>query len=311
MKRKPVVCIGASLVDETYISLNPPLPGTSNPSMYYRTAGGVARNIAHHLSLLGNDVELLTHFGNDPDGKWLMEQCTSAGTSLRHVLIDETPTGRFTALLTPGGELFTGAVACAFEHLITPEFLIQKIPLLDSASLVLMDTNLNNQSLDWLLKFCRSRCIPAVIEPVSVPKASRLKHADLNDLLLITPNRDEILALTGEATQRGTPELIDALLNRGISYVWMRDGKNGSGIFARNYQTSLKAPAIEVNDTTGAGDAALAGWIHAWLSGRDARTCVAYGHAMAAIILQEKGAITNNLCSELLESMFLKINQTL
>jgi pseudouridine kinase len=44
-----------------------------------KTAGGVARNIAHQLTLLGVEVQLITVFGNDADGDWLKQVCFNAG----------------------------------------------------------------------------------------------------------------------------------------------------------------------------------------------------------------------------------------
>jgi len=56
----PVVCLGASLVDLTFRCDLEPVLHTSNPSQMHRSPGGVVRNIAHHLALLGTPVELLT-----------------------------------------------------------------------------------------------------------------------------------------------------------------------------------------------------------------------------------------------------------
>ena len=115
MRKNTIVCIGAALVDESFICMNVPIPGTSNPSNYYRSAGGVARNVAHSLAQLGNNVELITHFGNDIEGKWLMDECTSSGMSLSHSAINNIPTGRYVAVLSSDGDLYIGAAASSFE----------------------------------------------------------------------------------------------------------------------------------------------------------------------------------------------------
>ncbi|MFH1119016.1 MAG: PfkB family carbohydrate kinase [Bacteroidota bacterium] len=307
MKKGPVVCIGASLIDESYICHEQPLQGTSNIATHYRSPGGVARNIANHLSLLGNNVELITHFGTDPDGLWLMEQCRTAGTGLSHSLLNDAETGRFVALLSPEGDLFTGAVSCRFENMITLEFIQQKAGLIRSASLLLLDTNLSKECLDWLLQFCREEKIPCIIEPVSVPKAGRLLYADLSGVMLVTPNKDEMLAITGSARKTEPVILVNQVLERGVQYVWKRDGKDGSGIYSRDFHSGFPAPEVDVADTTGAGDAALAGWIHAWLDNRCLEDCIVYGHAMASIILQVKGAVHPGLTVNLLETSYKKL----
>lgn len=173
-----------------------------------------------------------------------------------------------------------------------------------------MDTNLSKESLNWLLLFCRQENIPCIIEPVSVPKAARLVTIDLKDVLLITPNRDEMCSLMGSPADTATSTLIQQVIEKGVKYLWIRNGKNGSGIFASGYSFTLEAPDVIVHDTTGAGDAALAGWIHAWLLNRSTEDCVRYGHAMASLILQVRGAINPGLTPALLESTYNKyINQ--
>jgi len=307
VKKGPVVCIGASLIDESYICHNQPVAGTSNIATYYRSPGGVARNIANHLALLGNNVELITHFGIDPGGQWLKEQCSEAGIGLSHAFVNDTETGRFVAMLTPEGDLFSGAVSCSFENMITPEFLQQKSGLIKYASLLLLDTNLSTACLNWLLQFCREEKVPCVVEPVSVPKAARLLKADISGVMLVTPNQDEMLAITGYGQVTESAQLINYLLDRGVNYVWKRDGKNGSGIFSEGYSFSLPAPDVEITDTTGAGDAALAGWIHGWLRNIPIEDCIRYGHAMASIILQVKGAVYPELTVDLLENSYNKL----
>ncbi|MBK6345714.1 MAG: carbohydrate kinase family protein [Bacteroidales bacterium] len=309
MKKGPVVCIGASLIDESYICHSQPVAGTSNIATYYRSPGGVARNIANHLALLGNNVELITHFGTDPGGLWLMEQCSEAGIGLSHAFVNDNETGRFVAMLTPEGDLFAGAVSCSFENMITTEFLQQKAALIRSASLLLLDTNLSKTCLNWLLQFCREEKVPCVVEPVSVPKAARLLNADISGVMLVTPNQDEMLAITGSIRNTEPEILINQVLERGVQYVWKRAGKEGSGVYSRGFHYSLPAPEADVTDTTGAGDAALAGWIHAWLNGRSIEDCLVYGHAMASIILQVKGAVYPGLTMNQLEISYRKLTK--
>ncbi len=304
MKKCLVVCIGAALIDESYRCDSQPLQGTSNPAILKRSAGGVARNIAHHLAILGHDVQLISHFGHDDDGKWLSRQCASAGIRLDHSLFGEATTGKFVALLNPQGDLFAGAVSTHFEKLITPSFLSTKRGFLLQASLLLFDCNLSAESLDWLIAFSRESNIPCIIEPVSVPKASRLHKANLNGVLLITPNHNEMTAILG--TKRTDNEQIKTLLSSGLTSLWVRKGKDGSVFHTQNMNFTLAAPEVLVKDSTGAGDAALAGWIHAWLNKQHPEDCVRFGHAMAQLVLQVEGAIRQDLTQILLDESFNK-----
>ena len=70
---KPVICIGAAFIDELFHIKEEMMPGTTNDASLTKTAGGVSRNIAHQLALLGADVQLISVFGNDGDGEWLKQ----------------------------------------------------------------------------------------------------------------------------------------------------------------------------------------------------------------------------------------------
>lgn len=291
----PVICVGAAIVDNSFHCLDEPQPGTSNPAKHSRSAGGVARNIAHSLAQLGDPVELITHFGSDADGTWLKSQCVSVGIGVTHSRTTLARTGQFAGIITPSGELYTGAAETHLEDEITIPFLSDQLPFLKSARIILLDCNLNIPCIAWLLDLCRAVNLPCIIEPVSAGKASRLRDLDLRGVLLITPNTAELSAIGGDSR----PE---SLLDRGVLSVWMRKGRDGSQLISAEETITLPAPEIRITDTTGAGDAALAGWIHGQLRGKSRRECMVYGHALAQLILQTTGAHSARLTAELLET---------
>ena len=307
MSDKPIICVGAALIDDIYICNEKPLSGTSNPATFQRSPGGVARNIAHHLSLLGNNVELITHLGNDIDGQFLIEQCKSSGISIVHSKVNQTATGHFVALLSPDGNLFAGAVSTHFETEIDVPFLTSKISILASASILLIDCNLSIESLNWLLDLSRDKNIPCIIDPVSVPKAGKLLSVNLKDVLLITPNYEEMEFISGKQTVNSIDASIGELKKRGVQNIWFRNGKNGSRMFTNNEVINLPAPQVTVVDSVGAGDAALAGWIHACILNKTNIECMRYGHALASLVLQSKGSVAENVDSAVLE----KISETI
>ena len=98
---------------------------------------------------------------------------------------------------------------------------------------------------------------------------------EVRDLLAVTPSRGELEALGG----------VDALLARGVALVWERRGASGSVLHAASGAgaVELAAPVTEVVDVTGAGDAMLAAWCHAVLSGQGHTEAAAYAHEAAAL----------------------------
>lgn len=300
MEQKTVVCIGAALIDETYTCISVPLKGTSNPATYQLSQGGVACNVATHLSQLGNRVELITRFGNDGDGNWLRDQCTAAKINITNAIIDETVTGKYAAILYPDGNLFSAASSCDFEA-ITPEFLKDLSPVLLSANLIFVECNLSTKTLQFITAYCADNKIPCIIEPVSVSKAQKINKCNLQNVLLVTPNSDELTSLCESKASMTCEEFI---LQKGVKHLWVRMGAKGSDLFSSEGKIHLDAPAVVIEDETGAGDAALAGWIHGWLQNKNLTDCMKYGHALASVILRSKGAILKILNRELLEKNF-------
>lgn len=277
------------------------MPDTSNPARLHKSPGGVVRNIAHHLALLGLPVQLLTVMGKDSDGQWLCDQCSDAGIDMSRVAWSDKPTGSFASIATPDGDLYIGAVSSETDELLTTEFMIQRQDIIAAASVVVADCNLAVESLQWLIAFCNNNGVPLIIETVSVPKSARLKAALPGKLLLVKPNREELAVFEQDA--HVTPEeKIAHLHTLGFDHVWLSRGIDGSLFSDGNEIYSVPAPRVQVVDVNGAGDAMLAAWIWAHLNGKPARDSVRYGHAAAACLLEVFGAIRNDFSPQLLES---------
>lgn len=297
---KPVVCVGASLVDLTFRCDAAPVLNTSNPARMHRSPGGVVRNIAHHLSLLQIPVELITVLGDDVDGRWLSGQCEEVGISMKGTAWLDKPTGTFASIATPAGDLHIGAVSSETDVMLNTDFLQSRSEIILNASVVVADCNLSVNALKWLIKFCNENDVPLIVETVSVPKASRLRDALPGKLLLVKPNREELAVF--EKDSHVTPEeKITHLHMLGFKNVWLSRGADGSLFSDGAEVTSIPAPRVQVKDVNGAGDALLAGWMWAWLHKKNVTECISYGQAAAACLLEVYGAIRNDLSPSLLE----------
>jgi len=294
---KPVICIGAALVDELFHTTGELLLATTTDATVTKTAGGVSRNIAHQLALLGVPVQLITAVGNDSDGDWLKQVCISAGVKLDATITRNGLSGKYTGILNADGSLYTAFLTNAANHLITPEHLLKHKELLKTASFLLADANINVDTAEWLLAFSNETGIPFVIEPVSVPPAKKYKNANLKGLYLITPNEDELPVLcTDQASM--TQMQIQQLLEKGVQNIWLHNGKMGSALYNKEKAITLHAPAIEVIDCTGAGDGSLSGFILGKHLGKEDIDCLKLAHTLLAEILQVNGAIATHLTQE-------------
>lgn len=291
---KPIICIGAAFVDELFHASEEMLLATTNNAKVTKTAGGVSRNIAHQLALLGVPVQLISVFGDDSDGDWLKKICTDAGVKLDASITKEGLSGKYTGILNVDGSLFTAFLTNSATQLITPYHLGKHVELLKSASFILADANINVDTAEWLLAFSNDSGVPFILEPVSVPPARKYRDVNLSGLYLITPNEDELPVLCSEKSFF-TQQQVDEMLQRGVEQIWLHNGKHGSALYGPGKSVSLHAPEIEVLDCTGAGDGSLSGFILGKYLGKEDAECMRIAHTLSAEILQVNGAIATHL----------------
>ena len=302
---KPVICIGAAFVDELFHAKEEMMPGTTNVASLTKTVGGVSRNIAHQLALLGVEVQLISVFGNDSDGDWLKQTCTKSGVKLDGSITREGLSSKYTGILNVDGSLITGFISNESGHLIAPAHLEKNKDLLKTASYLLADANIAAEAGEWLLAFSIQTGIPLILEPVSVPQARKFRHINLSGLYLVTPNEDELPVLCSEKALF-TQHQIEELIGIGVENVWLHNGKLGSAIYNKERSITLHAPAIEIVDSTGAGDGSLAGFILGKTLGKEDVDCLKLAHTLSAEILQVNGAIATHLNQEKLLTLVSK-----
>ena len=302
---KPVICIGAAFVDELFHMKEEMIVASTVPASVTKTAGGVSRNIAHQLALLGVQVQLISVFGNDSDGDWLKRTCAYAGVKLDASITKEGLSGKYTGILNLDGSLFTAFLTNAATNLITPSHLERHKDLLKTASYILADANISFDTGEWLLAFSNETGIPFILEPVSVPPARKFKGMDLKGLHLVTPNEDELPVLCSDKALF-TQHQIEELIEKGVENVWLHNGKLGSAIYNKERSITLHAPEIDIVDCTGAGDGSLSGFILGKTLGKEDADCLKLAHTLSAEILQVNGAIATHLNQEKLLSLVSK-----
>ena len=301
----PVICIGAALVDELFHANEEIIAATAIDAQVTKTAGGVSRNIANQLAVLGVPVQLITVVGNDGDGDWLKKSCADAGVKTDAIITRNGLSGKYTGILNVDGSLFTAFLTNAAIDLITPGHLEKHKDLLKTASYLLADANINIDTADWLLSFSKETGIPFILEPVSVPPARKYKECSLDGLYLITPNEDELPVLCEDGGAM-TQQQVEELFTRGVQNIWLHNGKHGSVLYTREKAISLHAPTIEVVDCTGAGDGSLSGFLLGKHLGWEDLECMKLAHTLSAKILQVNGATVKDLNQEKLLGLISK-----
>ena len=229
----------------------------SNPGSVSQRYGGVGRNIAHNLCLLGCRVKLITAIGGDLYGDGLRENCRALGMDLAHaLLLPDRRSSTYLYVTDADGEMLVGISDMEITRCLTPAVLEGSLEAINDSDAVIVDANLPEETLCWLGEVCTA---PLYADPVSTAKAPRLRPL-LGRLRAIKPNALEATALTGEDEPRAA---LDTLLARGVERVFLSMGSHGC--LAAEGETRLMLPceALPVVNTTGAGDAALAALVWA------------------------------------------------
>ena len=272
-------------------SAAPLVAADSNPGTVRMSLGGVGRNIAHNLALLGVDVRMLTAFGDDLYAQKIAASCGELGIDISQAL--QVPGAATSTYLFISGDDGDMALAVSdmdiYDH-VTPAYLQSRRALLDNAQVIVTDTNIPAESIQWL---CENVKVPIFADPVSTAKAVKLKPV-LGKLHTLKPNRMEAELLSGVAItdDASLERAAKALLDTGLRRVFISLGSDG--VYAADHAGALRLPCCPARmvNATGAGDAFMAALAWAYLEGTALEPTAQCAQAAAAIAIE--GAETIN-----------------
>ena len=303
---------------------------TSNPGKINIGSGGVGRNIAHNLALLNVPVTLLSAVGDDGEGIRILEETGKAGVKIEQTIISgEHPTGIYLAILDEKGEMEVAVSDMQILEEITVEYLRSKAYLIKESKIVVVDTNIPEESIEYMVDLCNKVNVPLLIEPVSVEKAKKLRKVLEGSgkgrgsgkwiIDYITPSEDELESILGaeiddnqdidvvkaaeELKCRGVKNVIVTLGKRGIYVSYGGAGGSSEGEQDEPGKGKFMAPYRgEVVDVTGAGDALVAGLVYGIYKGYSVEVAARFGLGAAALTISTKEVVRRDLREGLLRS---------
>ena len=274
------------------------IPSDSNRGTIRESMGGVGRNIAHNLALLGTEVMLFTAVGDDLPGETLREGCRSAGISTDGMsVLPGHRTSSYLYIADKDGEMQLAVNDMRICDEITPALLSVHEEAIRSAALLVADTNLPEETLRWL---SGDGFPPLYVDPVSVVKGRKLIPL-LPRIHALKPNRAEAKMLTGtavenrEAGERAAEELV----RMGVQNVYLSMGEDGLVVACPEETCFLPCPPLSIRSTTGCGDAFLAGLVWGILTGFSREKAALAGICAAAVTAEREDTV-NPLLSEAL-----------
>ncbi len=249
----------------------------SNPGAVTMRPGGVGRNIAHDLRLLGLEVSLVAPIGGDVYASAVVDSCQALGIDLSMApVFKDMRSSTYLYITDETGDMELAVSDMELCSALTPALVAPILPRLQAGAVV-VDANLPPETIAYICNHCP---IPVYADPVSTVKALKLQPV-LHRLAAIKPNALEAECLTG---QRDPERAALALVDRGVQRVFISLG--AQGMIAADKKELLRLPglATRVVNSTGAGDAATAAIVLAGIRGMGLRD--------AALLAQKAGAVT-------------------
>jgi len=267
-KRGRVVVVGDVMNDILVVPEGALVVGSDRRATIRILPGGSGANQAAWLAHFGVDAALVARVGAADHARLAAE--FSAGLVDARLGADtQAPTGTLVTMVAPDGERSFFTDRGANDRLSTadmPESLLDGAGFIEVSAYALVASGPRRAVLDFL-RTAQARAIPVSVDPAS---ASFLEEIGPRDFLEWTrgaaicfANREEAKVLTGETD-------LDAQFRALLEFYRLVVIKcGGEGAEMRNPDGCWRAaaPAGPVVDTTGAGDAFLAGFLAARLRG--------------------------------------------
>jgi sugar/nucleoside kinase (ribokinase family) len=259
------------------------------------SVGGAPGNGGMTLAHLGVPTFVGGRVGDDHFGRFVHDEL-SVECDVSGLVVDPSgPTSVTLVMVAPGGErgfLYDAGVNahyCAADVSVEP-LAAAGVRHLHVAYATLLP-ELNGEVLGDLLRSARQAGMTTSIDITWDPTGAWMAAvaAALPEVDLFAPNRAEAMALTGCDSP---PAAADALLAAGVrSQVVITLDASGSYTASRTGPAFFSsAPSVVAVDSTGAGDAFIAGWLAASARSMDVHACAAIANATAACAVTTRRA---------------------
>ena len=204
----------------------PFVPADSVPGQVTLGCGGVARNIAHNLCLMGHEVKFVSVFGGETFGEMCWRECQAIGLDLTlSERCEGLRNGLYLCVNDLTGDMIAAVADTDIISRITPEFLETRMDDINHSALVVADTNISLQALQHLIDHCTA---PLIVDTVSTAKAPRivkaLQQSEAKRLAVLKLNLIEAQSVTHQDTARAAADHLTAM---GVEQVYITMGSDG------------------------------------------------------------------------------------
>ena len=280
---------------------------------FTRVPGGAPANVAAAVAKFGGTASLITKLGEDAFGAFLLEQMTEFGVRTDKIVrTKEANTGLAFVSLRENGERDFSFYRNPSADLLLKESEIdadwfQQGDFLHFCSVDLVESPMKYAHLKaigaakargGIISFDPNVRLPLWENPEDCRKTI-LDFVPMAHIVKISD--DELEFITGTADET---KAIASLFKGDVQAVVLTKGAEGADLYAGNHKYSSAGYSVEVEDTTGAGDAFTGGFLYQLLNldtrqdnleavlSEHHQKLLAFANASGALVTTGKGAIS-------------------
>ena len=235
-----VTVIGGANVDIQGFPRHRLIPEDSNIGRVKISMGGVGRNIGENLIRLEINTKLISVVGDDIYSNKILNDSAEIGLDMNDSMIVKGENASiYLAVLDEDNDMHIAINSMDILEKITIDFIKEKKHILDNSKLLVLDTNISADAIEYLLDEYTYKDI--FLDTVSVSKAKKVSNL-VGHIHTLKTNRLEVEAITGIEVkdEEGLVKNSKYLLNKGVRQVFITLGKNG--VFYSIREISTRRP---------------------------------------------------------------------
>lgn len=290
MAKARVAIVGSYAVGLFMRTVRAPAPGeTVEGSEFAEFHGGKGSNQAVGCARLGAEPTFLACIGNDGAGDKAMALYQAEGVNTDSVIRHPTlPTGVGFIIVEESGEnLIT--VDFGANRALLPANVEAHRDVIQASKAVVVQMEIPPETAMSAMRVGRECGVITVLNPAPYqPIDSGWENVDV-----VTPNQTEsrmILGLAPDSEAR-PEELAESIRDRGVTAVVMTLGADGAYVASDSFTGAVPGRKVDVEDTTGAGDAFAAAITTALAEGAELRDAVSFAVVAGSLAVTKYGVI--------------------
>lgn len=290
MQKPKIAVVGSANLDiYTWTHHLPETGETVIGERYWMGMGGKGANQAVGVRKLGAEVTMVSRVGKDAFGESLLNAFRTHGVDCAHVRVDDQTGSGIAMVFVDRKANNVIAVVPGANMRISPEDVAGAADAIRAADVLMMQLEIPLDAIERALTIAHEGGTLCILNPAP---AKPLPAGIMNRVHILTPNQNEAKVLSGvdAGSLDGAAAAGRAILDMGVQTVIITMGADGALIVKPDATTHIRGYVVDAIDTSGAGDAFMAGFAVALGESQPLTSAVRFANMVGALSTTKPGA---------------------